>query len=58
MSSLSPQGDYFIDGYMGKFSLVIEGKNIISTSFNDSPENIGSATVNIHFLVEIMFYYK
>jgi hypothetical protein len=58
MSSLSPQGDYFIDDYMGKFSVVIESKNIIGTSFNDSPENIGSATVNIYFLVEVMFYYK
>jgi len=58
MSSLSPYGDYFINGYMGKFPFIIESKNIICTSFNCSPENIGSTAINVYSLIEIMFYYK
>jgi hypothetical protein len=58
MSLLKPEGDYFIDGYMGKFSFVIESEDIIVTAFYDSAENIGTPTINIYSFVEVMFHYK
>jgi hypothetical protein len=58
MSLLGPYGDYFINGYMGKFPFIIESKNVICTGFDGSPKNIGPAAINIYSFIEIMFHYK
>jgi hypothetical protein len=43
---------------MGIFPFVIESEDIIRTGFYGPSENIGPATIDVHSLVKVMFYYK